>query len=88
MHLNWYLNMESALNSDKNKNVYEGHYGNYATHCPRWSEMLMEEKAKIARVVGFCHGQRVPCQVRQEEQVHMPKQGLTYALMDLRETQE
>ena len=38
----------------RNKDVYEGHYGNYPTHCPRWSEMEMSDKEKIARVVGYC----------------------------------
>ena len=38
----------------RNKNVYEGHYGNYPTHCPRWSEMEQVDKEKIARAVGYC----------------------------------
>ena len=40
--------------SGRNKNVYEGHYGNYPTHCPRWSEMEMEHRDRIARTVGYC----------------------------------
>ena len=41
-------------NSGKNKDVYEGHYGNYPTHCPRWSEMEMKDRETIARSAGYC----------------------------------
>ena len=39
----------------RNKDVYEGHYGNYPTHCPKWSEMPMDEKEKITKIAGYCH---------------------------------
>jgi hypothetical protein len=38
----------------RNKNVYEGHYGNYPTHCLSWSEMELVNKEKISRAVGYC----------------------------------
>ena len=40
--------------SGRNKDVYEGHYGNYPTHCPRWSELNLFEREKIARAAGYC----------------------------------
>ena len=27
-----------------NRDLYDGHHGNYPTHCPRWAEMTMEER--------------------------------------------
>jgi hypothetical protein len=34
-------------------NLYNGHYGNYPTHCPRWAEMDMNTKFKTAHNAGF-----------------------------------
>ena len=38
-----------------NKNLYEDHYGNFPTHCPRWSEVTIEERLDIIREAEFCN---------------------------------
>ena len=60
--------------SGRNKNVYEGHYGNYPTHCPRWSEMDMAEREKIARTAGYCPqcmGSKIVIKSNAQARTHM-----------------
>ena len=35
-------------------NLYENHYGNYPTHCPRWAEMNFDDRNDIAIAAQFC----------------------------------
>ena len=37
-----------------NRNLYDDHYGNYPTHCPRWAEMTMSERLTILQQAGYC----------------------------------
>ena len=37
-----------------NLDLYENHYGNYATHCPRWAGMTNEERRTIAMAAKLC----------------------------------
>ena len=34
--------------------LYESHFSNFPTHCPRWAEMDFENRAKIIKEVGIC----------------------------------
>ena len=37
-----------------NKDLYENHFGNYATHCPRWAGMTNEERCDLAKAAKMC----------------------------------
>ena len=37
-----------------NAEMYDGHQGNYATHCPRWCAMTNEERSDVAKAAKFC----------------------------------
>ena len=37
-----------------NRDLYEAHQGNYATHCPRWAAMTNDERAEVAKAAKFC----------------------------------
>ena len=37
-----------------NRDLYEAHQGNYATHCPRWASMTNEERHDVAKAAKFC----------------------------------
>ena len=37
-----------------NKDLYELHLGNFATHCPRWAAMPNDQRNEIAKAAKFC----------------------------------
>jgi hypothetical protein len=34
--------------------LYEGHFGNFPTHCPLWAALDFEHRIQILRVTGMC----------------------------------
>ena len=37
-----------------NRDLYESHYGNYPTHCPRWAALRNEERNDVAKAAKYC----------------------------------
>jgi hypothetical protein len=39
---------------DHRNGLYEGHFGDYPTHCPLWAAMDFEHRDQILKDMGMC----------------------------------
>ena len=46
-YADWMICKEMDRSARHRENLYEGHYGNYPTHCPRWSELNCQDRLNL-----------------------------------------